>query len=154
AMPERDRSICNAVYVDDVVSAAFLAVDACDLSCQSYLINGKDLGTWSEYLSRHTDMGAQGRIIKVPQEQLERLRSQAKRASSLSSVVLSLIRTEPKLRATVLSTRVVGSAYSLLQKYASERLTTAIKAMLIGMRDVQPPIVTFASKTELPLRLP
>jgi nucleoside-diphosphate-sugar epimerase len=154
AMPEDDRSICNAVYVDDVVSATLLAADACDLSCQSYLINGKDLRTWSEYLSRHTDMGAQGRIIGVSREQLKHLRSQATRASSLSKTVLHLIRTEPKLRAAILSTRVAGGAYSLLQKHASERLITAIRAMLLGRRDVEAPIVTFASKPELPLRVP
>jgi nucleoside-diphosphate-sugar epimerase len=154
AMPEDDRSICNTVYVDDVVSATLLAADACDVSCQSYLINGKDLRTWSQYLSRHTDMGAQGQIITVSREKLERLRTQASQGRSLSRAFLHLLRTEPRLRAAILSTRVAGGAYSLLQKYASEQLITVIRTMLKGRRDAQPPMVTFAPKPELPLRLP
>jgi hypothetical protein len=70
AMAEGDRSICNAVYVDDVAAAAVLAADACDKTCQAYLINGKDLLTWTDYLSRHAAMGTPGQVVTLPQARM------------------------------------------------------------------------------------
>jgi nucleoside-diphosphate-sugar epimerase len=153
-MPEGDRSVCNVVYVDDVVSAVFLAANVCGVSCESYLINGRDLPTWSEYLSRHTDMGAQGRVVSVSRVELDHLRAEATKSKSLSRVLINLLRSEPKIRAAILSTRIAGNAYSLLQKYASRRLMTAIRAKLIGRREAGPPTIGFARPAELQLRLP
>jgi nucleoside-diphosphate-sugar epimerase len=154
AMPEGDHSICNVVYVDDVASAAFLAINACDTSCESYLINGKDLPTWSEYLSRHTDMGALGKVISVSREKLDQLRAEMAQSSSLSRVLLGLLRNDPRIRAAILSTRMASNAYSLLQKCVSRRLMTVIRVKLTGRQEAGPPTIGFARVPDLPLRLP
>jgi len=154
AMPEGDRSVCNVVHVDDVASATFLAANVCDASCESYLINGKALPTWSEYLSRHTDMGAVGKVVGVPREKLDQLRADAAQSSSLSRALVRLLRNDPKIRAAILSTRVAADAYSLLQKYASRRLLTAIRAKLTGRQEPGIPTIAFARAADLPLRLP
>jgi peptidyl-tRNA hydrolase len=154
AMPEADRSVCNAVYVDDVASAAFLAANACDANCDSYIINGKDLLTWSEYLSRHADLGSLGKIVKVSSERLDQLRAEAAKSRSFSRMLVNLIRTEPRFRAAILSNGLAASAYSLIQKYASAGMMMALRAKMVGKQESGPRTVRFARPPELPLRLP
>jgi nucleoside-diphosphate-sugar epimerase len=154
AMPEDDRSICNAVYVDDVVSAAVLAADVCDTTCQSYLINGRDFLTWTDYLSRHAAMGTPGKIVALSRERLEQLREEASQSRSLRRTLISLVRDHPEIRSALLSTRVGGGALSLLQKHGSRRLMAFIRDKLTDRREQGTPTITFPKASGLPLRLP
>jgi nucleoside-diphosphate-sugar epimerase len=154
AMPDDDRSICNAVYVDDVVSAAVLAADACDTTCQSYLINGRDFLTWTDYLSRHAAMGTPGKVVALSRERLQQLRKEASQSRSLRRTLISLLRAHPEIRWALLSTRLGGGAFSLLQKHGSPRLMAFIRNKLTGRREQGPPTITFPTASALPLRLP
>lgn len=49
--PELAAGICNLVYVDDVVRAMLLAMDAPGARGQSYNVNGRDNVTWHAYVS-------------------------------------------------------------------------------------------------------
>ena len=44
------QGTCNLVYVDDLVRAALLALDADGLSGRAYNVNGPDRPTWQEYV--------------------------------------------------------------------------------------------------------
>jgi nucleoside-diphosphate-sugar epimerase len=154
AMAEDDKSVCNAVYVDDVVTAAVLAANACDTTCQSYLINGKHLLTWTDYLSRHAAMGTPGKIVVVSRKRLEQLRGEASRSRSVSRTLIRLLRDQPEIRSALLSTRVGGGAFSLLQKYGSRRLMASIRHKLTGRREQGPPTIAFPKAPSPPLRLP
>jgi nucleoside-diphosphate-sugar epimerase len=151
AMADDDRSVCNAVYVDDVVTAAVLAANACDTTCESYLINGKDLLTWTDYLSRHAAMGTPGKIVVVSRERLAQLRAEASGSRSLTRTLIRLLRDQPEIRSALLATRMGGGAFSLLQKYGSRRLMGYVRHRLTGRRD---PTITFPKASNLPLRLP
>jgi hypothetical protein len=154
AMAADDRSVCNAVYVDDVVTAAVLAANACDTTCQSYLINGKDALTWTDYLSRHAAMGTPGKIVVVSRKRLEQLRTEASRSRSLRRTLITLLRDHPEIRWALLSTRVGGVAFSLFQKHGSARLMTFMRDKLTGRREQGTPTITFPKASSLPLRLP
>ena len=154
AMAEDDRSVCNAVYVDDVVTAAMLAANACDTVCESYLINGKDLLTWTDYLSRLAAMGTPGKLIILPRERLEQLRAQASHSRSLHRTLMRLVRDQPEIRSALLSTRLGGGVFSLLQTYGSRRLIASIRHQLTGRREGGIRMVTFPKAPSLPLRLP
>jgi nucleoside-diphosphate-sugar epimerase len=156
AMPDDDRSVCNAVYVDDVVSAAVLAADACDTTCQCYLINGRDFLTWTEYLSRLAGMGTPGKIVALSRERLQQLREEASHSRSLRRTLISLLRAHPEIRWALLSTRLGGGAFSLLQKHGSSRLMALIRDKLMGRAEQETPTITFPKPSGLPLpvRLP
>jgi nucleoside-diphosphate-sugar epimerase len=154
AMPQDDQSVCNAVYVDDVVSAVVLACNSCDSTCQSYLINGKDPMTWSDYLSRYAAMGTAGNIVAVTRERLKQLRAEAARSRSLSRMLVHLLRDQREIRSALLSTHMGGGAFSLLQKYGSRRLMASIRAKLTGRREQGIPTISFPQTSKLPLRLP
>jgi len=115
------------------------------------LINGKDLLTWTDYLSRHAAMGTPGKIVVVSRERLEQLRAEASGSRSVSRTLIRLLRDQPELRSALLSTRVGGRAFSLLQTYGSRRLMRYIRHRLTGRRD---PTIAFPKASTLPLRLP
>lgn len=154
AMPEGDRSVCNAVYVDDVATAVFLAANTCDTTCESYLINGKDLLTWTDYLSRHAAMGTPGQVVALPPAQLEQLRAEAKQSLSLPRVLIRLLRDQPEIRSALLSTRLIGSVFALLHKHSSPRLMMSIRQKLTDSRAQGIPTIAFPRVPSLPLRLP
>jgi nucleoside-diphosphate-sugar epimerase len=154
AMAEDDKSVCNAVYVDDVVTAAVLAAKTCDTTCQSYLINGKDLLTWTDYLSRHAAMGTPGKIVVVSRKRLEQLRAETSRSRSLTRTLIRLLRDQPEIRSALLSTRVGGGAFSLLQKYGSRRFMASIRHKLTSRRERGTHTIAFPNASGLPLRLP
>lgn len=46
---------CNAVYVDDLASAVFLALGEADAAGQVFNVNGPEVGTWNQYFRRFND---------------------------------------------------------------------------------------------------
>ena len=121
AMPENDRSVCNAVFVDDVVSAIFLAMERCDTSCSSYLINGTDLPTWTGFLQRHAALGTDGKIVSVPPEKITSIQASARKQRSLVRTAMSIVREQPQVRSALLSTGLIGGAFGLAQRMIPRR---------------------------------
>lgn len=154
AMPQSDRSVCNAVYVDDVVAGALLALDACDDSCQSYLINGNDLPTWSEFLSRHAALGTKGKVVPVPMETIDGIRQEASKGRSLIRTGTRLLREHREVRSALLSTSLVGGTFSLLQRCFPKRVFESLKGRLTGKGALSVPVIGLTQAAELPLRLP
>jgi nucleoside-diphosphate-sugar epimerase len=68
---------CNAVYVDDLVSAVFLALADNAAVGEVFNVNGPDIGTWNEYFRRLND------ALGLPA-----LRSRSATASALKSAAM------------------------------------------------------------------
>jgi nucleoside-diphosphate-sugar epimerase len=154
AMPDPDASVCNAVYVDDVVTAAFLAVAKCDESCQSYVINGDDLPTWTGFLSRHAALGTNGSIVPLKQDALDRLRAEARTSRSFVKTGMKLLRERPDVRSAILSTGLASGALNIMQKIVPTRALESLRKKLKGSPDAGLPVVGFPSPAKLPLQLP
>ena len=116
AMPQGDRSVCNAVFVDDVVSAIFLAMERCASACPSYLINGGELPTWTAFLQRHAALGTPGKVVPVPDETLAAMKCAGRKQRSLLRTALRLVREQPQVRSALLSTGLIGGTFALAQK--------------------------------------
>jgi hypothetical protein len=131
-----------------------LAADACDTTCQSYLINGRDFLTWTDYLSRLAAMGTPGKIVALSRERLEQLRAEASQSRALRRTLLNVLRDHPEIRWALLSTRLGAGAFALLQRHGSPRLMAFIRDKLTGRREQGTPTITFPKTSGLPLRLP
>lgn len=153
-MPEGDKSVCNAVYVDDVVTAALLAMEKCESACPSYLVNGNDLPTWTEFLSRHSALGTKGKIVPLQDEVIQRMQSESKNERSVVRTTIKLLRERPEVRSAMLSTSIVSGAFALLQKLSSKRTFESFKKRLSGRTAQGVPVVEFPRAGILPLRLP
>jgi hypothetical protein len=134
AMPEGDWSICNAVYVDDVATAAV-----------------KDLLSWTHYLSRHAAMGTLGHIVTLPSARFEQLRAEANESRSPPRTLVQLLRDQPEIRSALLSIRLAWGAFSFLQR---RDLRTSIRRKLTEQSAQGIAAIAFHQRPGLPLRLP
>lgn len=154
AMPEGDASVCNAVYVDDVVSAILLAIDKCSTACPAWVINGGELPSWTEFLARHAALGTAGRVVPVPMAEIERLRGGGGQDRSLIRTSLRLVREQPDFRAALLSTWAIGGLFSLAQKTIPKPAFAALKARIRGYGSAGVAVTRFPEPPPLPLELP
>ena len=153
AMPENDHSVCNAVFVDDVVSAILLALEHCDTSCPSYLINGGDLPTWTGYLQRHSALGTPGRIVTVPEERIAALRNAGRQQRSLIRTALRIVREQPQVRSALLSTGMIGGTFGLAQRMIPRKVFEIVRGRIRG--SAPPGVSSLSSPTaRLQLALP
>lgn len=156
AMPAGDTSVCNAVYVDDVVHAALLAVEKCDTRCPAWLINGPELPTWTEFLSRHAALGTRGKVLSLDTAQMAALALAQNRDKSLIRTGLKILREKSDVRAAIMSTTLVSGVLDLVQKVVSREKFARIKSCLTGRgtEGASIPAVHLPRSTILPLRLP
>jgi nucleoside-diphosphate-sugar epimerase len=66
ALPDRGSGLCNAVYVDDVCSAAINALTANTQSAERFIINGPAPVEWREFLGAYDRMIGGGRLKLLP----------------------------------------------------------------------------------------
>jgi hypothetical protein len=99
-------------------------------------------------------MGTPGKVVVLPRERVEQLRAQASHSRSLYRTLMRLMRDQPEIRSALLSTRLGGGVFSLLQTYGSRRLMASIRHQLTGRREGEIRTITFPKAPSLPLRLP
>jgi nucleoside-diphosphate-sugar epimerase len=109
---------CNALYVDDLVTAMLLAASSEHGSGEAFLVSGPEPVTWREFFAAFERMLGVERTVSVSLDQaLEQARS-AGRRPWLPGDLMRLLRHDPALRRRLLATRegafVLGLAQRLL----------------------------------------
>jgi predicted dehydrogenase/nucleoside-diphosphate-sugar epimerase len=61
-LPSGDQGVCNAVHLDDVVSALMLAATAPDAAGRRFLISGAEPVTWGEFYDAYRSMLPAGKV--------------------------------------------------------------------------------------------
>ncbi len=69
-LPARGLGLCNAVYVDDVVSACLLAVESDAAVGQAFLISGSSPVTWREFYRAYEEMLGKQAVLDIDDEQI------------------------------------------------------------------------------------
>jgi nucleoside-diphosphate-sugar epimerase len=70
ALPFDGKGICNAVYIDDVVDAVFLALGREDCAQGPFLISGPAPTTWRKYFEAHLPSESIGKVCAMSEEEL------------------------------------------------------------------------------------
>jgi nucleoside-diphosphate-sugar epimerase len=95
---------CNAVYVDDVVSALILAAVRADAVGQAFLISGPVPTTWSEFYGSYERMlGVSATVSMSVEQALAHYRAAQSGSPRLMAEALRLLR-EPEVRRRLTST--------------------------------------------------
>jgi nucleoside-diphosphate-sugar epimerase len=68
-LPARGQGLCNAVYVDDVVSALIAAADRDSAVGESFLISGANPVTWREFYGCYEEMVGKKAVIDTNEAQ-------------------------------------------------------------------------------------
>jgi nucleoside-diphosphate-sugar epimerase len=82
-LPADGNGLCNAVYVDDVVAAALLAVERDAAVGEAFLISGSSPITWREFYGAYGEMFGKDPIVYLNDEQARIERRRQRRNGSL-----------------------------------------------------------------------
>ncbi|KPL25195.1 MAG: hypothetical protein AMJ93_00735 [Anaerolineae bacterium SM23_84] len=122
------NGLCNAVYIDDAVSAILLAAVREEAVGEAFLICGEQPITWRDFYSRYARMlGAAEMVSMSAAELLEAYSAQEQRKTrGILRETLSILREEPLVRQRILRT----SEAALLTKVARSLLPKQIRQSL------------------------
>jgi nucleoside-diphosphate-sugar epimerase len=110
---------CNAVYVDDVVTAMLSAATVPAAHGEVFLISGAAPVTWREFFECYRDALGRGALIPVTPEQA-RAQYQAARPKGLLADMTRVLKRETSRREVVIRPRLQGSAGGRVLLHAAE----------------------------------
>lgn len=120
------RGICNAVYVDDAVSALLLAATAPRAPGERFLISGAEHPTWAEFFGGFARMlGAEDRLVPMSSAEAQTLWRDSRRPPWLAGEAMALFRRDKALRKRLLGTREGRWLRNLAERLAPGRLRAA-----------------------------
>jgi nucleoside-diphosphate-sugar epimerase len=103
---DEGRGVCNAVYVDDVVSALLLAAASSRAPGERFLISGAEHPTWAEFFGGFARMlGAEDRLVPMSSAEAHALWVSSRRPPWLATEAMTLFRHDKALRKRLLGTR-------------------------------------------------
>jgi nucleoside-diphosphate-sugar epimerase len=120
------RGICNAVYVDDVVTAMLLAATSPRAPGERFLISGPEHPTWAEFFGGFARMlGADDRLVPMSSAKAHALWQRSRRPSWLAAEAVTLFRRDKALRKRLLGTREGRWLQALAERLAPGRVRAA-----------------------------
>jgi nucleoside-diphosphate-sugar epimerase len=98
--------ICNAVYIDDVVSAMLLAATREQAIGEAFLVSGERPVTWKEFYAGYARMVEEAELVSMSSAELLQLyhTRQAAKKSNLLKEAVAILREEPTIRRRLLKT--------------------------------------------------
>ena len=131
-LPDAGRGACNAVYIDDVVDAAFLAANAPAIDGETFIIAGPEPVTWRQYYESYGKYVAGSRIEEAGADKvLEIARTASKGESSLQQLT-RIMRTRPDLRQRLRRFPIVEAGYRAATAVIPTGALDSIRASFYG----------------------
>jgi nucleoside-diphosphate-sugar epimerase len=119
--------LCNAVYVDDVVSAAILGAERESAIGETFIISGSSPTTWREFYGAYEKMLNKKAVVELDPAQMKfEERRQRKHRSLIQRVRRALAR-RPELRQRLISLPPLGWLLAGGRRLLSSSLEAAIK---------------------------
>jgi nucleoside-diphosphate-sugar epimerase len=123
---DQGRGVCNAVYVDDVVSALLLAAASSRAPGERFLISGAEHPTWAEFFGGFARMvGAEDRLVPMSSAEAHALWVSSRRPPWLATEAMTLFRHDKALRKRLLGTREGRWLRSLAERLSPGRVRAA-----------------------------
>jgi nucleoside-diphosphate-sugar epimerase len=113
--------ICNAVYVDDVVTALLLAAASESGSGERILVSGPEHPTWAEFFGAFERMLGRPATVSLSEDEALALWARSRRRPSLAKEAVRVMRDEHEVRRRLLTTR-EGAAIRTVATTVAPRL--------------------------------
>lgn len=140
---EGGTGICNAVYVDDVVTALLLAAVTPAAAGERFLVSGPEHPTWGDFFGHFERMIGRPATVSLTEQEALDLWRRASRRPSVAAEGLRLLREQPEVRARLLETREAGLARAAALKVAPG-LARSVKNRLKGSAQQEPGVAAVA----------
>ena len=123
---DQGQGICNAVYVDDVVTALLLAATSPQAAGERFLISGPEHPTWAEFFGGFARMlGGEDRLVPMSSAEAHALWQRSRRPAWLATEAMTLLRRDKALRKRLLGTREGRWLRMLAERLAPGRVRAA-----------------------------
>jgi nucleoside-diphosphate-sugar epimerase len=117
--------ICNAVYVDDVVTAMLLAATTDAAAGERFLVSGAEHPTWADFFGAFERMLGRSATISLSETEALRLWERSRRRPWLLGEALRMFRRDEGVRKRLLGTREGVAARAMVERLAPRLLRSA-----------------------------
>ena len=130
------NGLCNAVYVDDVVSAMLLAAVKEEAVGEAFLISGEQPVTWRDFFDRYAHMLAISGTVSMSAAEAKAYSAKRQKRTSIVKETLSILREEPLVRRRVLQTREANALMKIIRLLLPKQIHQSLKRQIgISERD-------------------
>lgn len=129
---DRGEGICNAVYVDDVVSAMILAAVRPEAVGETFLISGPAPVTWREFFSFYEGMLGVSNTVSMSVDEAVGYYRRTERLPSLVHELRGVLRDDPGIRDRLLRTREAAFIKEAISALLPEALWDRVKRRLLS----------------------
>lgn len=102
-LPASDSGLCNAVYVDDVVSAALLASQSAAAIGEAFLVSGREPVSWSTFYGAYARIAGTDAVTLMDDAQLLAESRRIQKGTSLARTLRNALARRPELRERLLA---------------------------------------------------
>lgn len=142
--------LCNAVYVDDLVTAMLLAAIKQEAAGEAFLVSGEQPVTWRDFYGAYERMLGISATVSMSAADAEAYYAKSQRkAKGILGEVLSIMREEPRIRRRLFRTPQVAITTKVANLLLPRPLRQAIKGRMMGNKKSTP---LDASEKERPLQ--
>ena len=92
ALPNEGKGTCNTVYIDDLISAMFLAATNEEVVGETFIISGPDTTTWAGFFGRYDRALGTNALTLMTEEEFAAALRRAKQKRKLLPVMLGLVK--------------------------------------------------------------
>lgn len=117
--------ICNAVYVDDVVTALLRAATAPAAAGERLLVSGSEQPTWAEFFGAFERMLGRAATVSMSEAEALELWRRSRRRPGLLAEALRAVREDKPLRKRLLGTREAAAARVVAERVVPSLLRRA-----------------------------
>lgn len=117
--------ICNAVYVDDVVTALLLAASSDRAAGERVLVSGPEHPTWREFFEAFERMLGTPSTVSLTEAEALALWDRSRRRPWLVTELLRTVREDPSVRKRLFATREGTAARGVVERVAPGLLRSA-----------------------------
>jgi nucleoside-diphosphate-sugar epimerase len=119
--------LCNAVYVDDVVSAAMLAAEREAAVGEMFIISGSSPTTWREFYAAYERMLNKTAVVELDDVQIRREERRQRKSRHLTRRLRLALARRPELRQRVLNLPPLGWLLAGGQRILPDPVKAALK---------------------------
>jgi nucleoside-diphosphate-sugar epimerase len=128
--------LCNAVYVDDVVTAAMLAAERDDAVGETFIISGSSPTTWRRFYDGYEKMLNKQAVVELDDVQMRLEERRQRNGRSLTQRFRRALAKRPELRQRLLNLPPLGWLLASGQRILPDPLKAAVKRRYEAMWSV------------------
>jgi nucleoside-diphosphate-sugar epimerase len=122
------EGLCNAVYIDDLVTAMLLAAESDKAIGETFLISGEQPVTWREFYSRHEQMLGFNSTISLPASEAAKIEMKPPR---LVPALLGIVQ-DSQIQRRILSTTEMQTLKKAARTMLPQQVQRSLKTRFFG----------------------